>query len=401
MSTGGLSRARLARMHDVMAGHVECGDVPGIVTLISRRDEVHIGVLGMKAIGGSEPMRRDTIFRIASVTKPIVAAAAMILVEECVLRLDEPVDSWLPELADRRVLRAIDSPLDDTVPAKRPITLRDLLTFRLGIGAVMVFPPRYPIQQAMAEAGVAPGPALPTHAPDELMKRFGSLPLVHQPGEKWLYDSGSDILGVLISRVAGTSLEEFLRERIFAPLGMNDTSFSVPESKLNRLASSYWTNPSTGEFEVFDGVDDSRWASPPVFESGAGGLVSTVDDLLAFGEMMLKGGKHGNQRILSRRSVEVMTTDQITPEQKKASGFFPGFWDDHGWGFGVSIVTRRDDLAATPGRYGWDGGYGTSWYVDPKEELVGILMTQRVWDASGAPVVLLDFWTSAYGAIDD
>jgi CubicO group peptidase (beta-lactamase class C family) len=401
MSTRGLSTARLARMHDVMAGHVERSDMPGIVTLVSRRDEVHVGALGMKAIGGSELMRRDTIFRIASVTKPILAAAAMILVEECTLRLDEPVDRLLPELADRRVLRAIDSALDDTLPANRPITLRDLLTFRLGIGAVMVFPPRYPIQQAMAEAGVAPGPTLPAHAPDELMKRFGSLPLVHQPGEGWLYDSGSDILGVLISRVAGTSLEEFLRERIFAPLSMNDTSFSVPEIKLDRLASSYWTNPSTGEFEVFDGVDDSRWASPPVFESGAGGLVSTVDDLLAFGQMMLKGGKHGDQRILSRRSVELMTTDHITPEQKAVSEFSPGFWDSHGWGFGVSIVTRRDDLAATPGRYGWDGGYGTSWYVDPKEELVGILMTQRVWDASGPPVVLLDFWTSAYGAIDD
>ena len=265
----------------------------------------------------------------------------------------------------------------------------------------MVFPPRYPIQQAMAEAGVAPGPTLPAHAPDELMKRFGSLPLVHQPGERWLYNSGSDILGVLISRVAGTSLEEFLRERIFVPLGMNDTSFSVPESKLDRLASSYWTNPATGEFEVFDGIDDSRWASPPVFESGAGGLVSTVDDLLAFGQMMLSEGQHGNQRILSRRSVELMTTDHITPEQKAVSGFFPGFWDDHGWGFGVSIVTRCDDLAATPGRYGWDGGYGTSWYVDPKEEMVGILLTQRVLDAPGAPAVLLDFWTSAYAAIDD
>jgi CubicO group peptidase (beta-lactamase class C family) len=205
----------------------------------------------------------------------------------------------------------------------------------------------------------------------------------------------------MISRVAGASLEEVLRERIFAPLGMNDTSFSVPESKLDRLASSYWTNPATEEFEVFDSVDDSRWARPPVFESGAGGLVSTVDDLLAFGQMMLIGGKHGNQRILSRRSVELMTTDHITPEQKAVSTFVPGFWDDHGWGFGVSIVTRRDELAATPGRYGWDGGYGTSWYVDPEEELVGILMTQRVWDASGAPVVLLDFWTSAYGAIDD
>jgi CubicO group peptidase (beta-lactamase class C family) len=401
MSTGGLSTSRLARMHDVMAGHVERGVVPGIVTLVSRRGEVHVDAIGTKAFGDSDPVWRDTIFRIASVTKPIVAAAAMILVEECALRLDEPVDPWLPELADRRVLRAIDSPLDDTVPATRPITLRDLLTFRLGIGAVMVFPPRYPIQEAMAQAGVAPGPTLPTHAPDELMKRFGSLPQVHQPGERWLYNSGSDILGVLISRVAGTSLEEFLRERIFVPLGMNDTSFGVPAAKLDRLASSYWTNFATGEFEVFDGIDDSRWASPPVFESGAGGLVSTVDDLLAFGQMMLSEGRHGNQRILSRRSIELMTTDHITSEQKAVSGFFPGFWDDHGWGFGVSIVTRRDDLAATPGRYGWDGGYGTSWYVDPEEELVGILMTQRVWDSPSPPGVLLDFWTSAYGAIDD
>jgi CubicO group peptidase (beta-lactamase class C family) len=401
MNNGEFSGARLGRMRDVMAGHVKHGDVPGIVTLVSRRGEVHVDAIGTNAFGGSASMRRDTIFRIASVTKPIVAAAAMILVEECALRLDEPIDPWLPELADRRVLRAIDSPLDDTVPATRPITLRDLLTFRLGIGAVMVFPPRYPIQEAMAQAGVAPGPSLPAHAPDELMKRFGSLPLVHQPGERWLYNSGSDILGVLISRVAGTSLEEFLRERIFVPLGMNDTSFSVPESKLDRLASSYWTNPATGEFEVFDGIDDSRWASPPVFESGAGGLVSTVDDLFAFGQMMLSEGQHGNQRILSRRSVELMTTDHITPEQKAVSGFFPGFWDDHGWGFGVSIVTRRNDLAATPGRYGWDGGYGTSWYVDPGEELVGILMTQRVWDTPNPPVVLLDFWTSAYGAIND
>src|ERR671910_1642434 len=401
MSSGGFSGARLGRMRDVMAGHVERGVVPGIVTLVGRRGDVRVDTIGTKAFGDSDPVRRDTIFRIASVTKPIVAAAAMILVEECALRLDEPVDPWLPELADRRVLRAIDSPLDDTLPANRPITLRDLLTFRLGIGAVMVFPPRYPIQQAMTEAGVAPGPILPAHAPDELMKRFGSLPLVHQPGERWLYNSGSEILAVLISRVTGTSLGEFLRERIFAPLGMNDTSFSVLASKLDRLASSYWTNFETGEFEIFDGVDDSQWASPPVFESGAGGLVSTVDDLLAFGEMMLKGGKYGSERILSRPSVELMTTDHITPEQKAVSDFCSDFWDSHGWGFGVSIVTRRDDLAATPGRYGWDGGYGTSWYVDPKEELVGILLTQRVWDAPGAPVVLLDFWTSAYGAIDD
>ena len=400
MNNGALSRARLDRMHDVMAGHVAALDVPGVVTLVSRRGEVHVDAIGTKASGGSEPMRRDTIFRVASVTKPIVAAAAMILVEECKLRLDEPVDPWLPELADRQVLRAIDGPLDDTVPANRPISLRDLMTFRLGIGAVMVFPPRYPIQHAMAEAGVAPGPMLPTHASDELMERFGSLPLAHHPGEKWMYNSGSDILGVLISRAIGTSLEDFLRGRIFAPLSMNDTAFSVPESKLDRLPTAYWTNFETGEFEVFDGVTDSRWARPPLFESGAGGLVSTADDLLAFGQMMLNGGRLGSERILSRPSVEMMTTDHITPAQKAVSGFFPGFWDNHGWGFGGAIVTRRDDLAST-GRYGWDGGYGTSWYVDPKEALVGILLTQRVWDATGIPRVLLDFWTSAYAAISD
>jgi CubicO group peptidase (beta-lactamase class C family) len=235
------------------------------------------------------------------------------------------------------------------------------------------------------------------------MKRFERLPLLHQPGEKWLYNTGSDILSVLIARATGKSLGGILQERIFGPLGMKDTGFSVPEARLDRLPTAYWTNFETGRFEVFDGVEDSRWAGPPVFESGAGGLVSTVDDLLAFGQMMLGGGKYENERLLSRPSVELMTTDQITPKQKAASesDFFPGFWDGHGWGFGVAIDTRREGLAASPGRYGWDGGYGTSWYVDPKEELIGILMTQRLWDATGIPKVLLDFWTSAYQAIDD
>jgi CubicO group peptidase (beta-lactamase class C family) len=198
------------------------------------------------------------------------------------------------------------------------------------------------------------------------------------------------------------TLGELLQERIFTPLGMKDTAFSVSASKLDRLPTAYWTNFATGEFEVFDAVQDSRFASPPAFESGAGGLVSTVDDLFAFAQMMFGKGKFGDERILSRPSVELMTTDQITPEQKAASAsdFFPGFWDSNGWGFGVAINTRRDTLAATPGRYGWDGGYGTSWYVDPTEELIGIFLTQRVWDAAG-PIATFDFWTSAYQAIDD
>ncbi len=397
MGSGGLSEARLSRMREVMAGHVERGVVPGLVTLVSRRGEVQVEAIGTKAIDGADPMRRDTIFRVASVTKPIVAVAAMTLVEECVLRLDEPVDRLLPELADRTVLRTIDGPLDDTVPATRPITLRDLLTFRLGYGAIF---DQSPIARAMAEAGVAPGPYMPTFPPDEYMKRLGGLPLAHQPGERWLYNNGSDVLGVLIARATGKSLGTVLRERIFDPLGMADTGFHVPAEKLDRLPGSYWTNFETGKFEEFDGIEDSRFAHPPAFESGAGGLVSTVDDLLAFGQMMLTMGKHASERILSRPSVELMTIDHITPEQKTVSPFFPGFWDNRGWGFGVSVFTQRTDLASVPGRYGWDGGYGTSWYVDPKEALIGILMTQRVWDGNEVGVYS-DFWTSAYQAIDD
>ena len=398
---GGLSKARLGRMYDVLAGHVARGAVPGLVTLISRRGEVHVDAIGMKAIGGNDPMQRDTIFRIASMTKPITAAAAMILVEECKLRLDEAVDRLLPELANRKVLKRLDGPVDYTDPASRSITLRDLLTFRLGYGAIMAPPDKYPIQKAMADAGVAPGPVLASVAPDELMKRFGSLPLLHQPGEKWMYHSGSDILGVLIARAADQTLGAFLQERIFAPLGMKDTGFSVPESKLDRLATCYQTDFPTGGAKIFDEARGGRFASPPVFEAGGGGLVSTVDDYLAFGRMMLNKGKYRNERILSRLSVELMTTDQITPEQKAVSDFFPGFWDNRGWGFGLAVVTRRDDVAGVPGRFGWDGGYGTSAYTDPAEDMVAILMTQRLWDSPSAPSVYRDFWTSAYQAIDD
>jgi CubicO group peptidase (beta-lactamase class C family) len=399
MSMGGLSEARLGRMHDVMAGHVERGDLPGLVTLVSRRGETHVDAIGTKAVGGGDPIRRDTLFRIASMTKPITAAATMILVEECKLRLDEPVDRLLPELADRNVLERLDGPLEDTVPANRPITVRDLLTFRLGFGAVMEPPGRYPIQEAMDEAGVAPGPNLFSHSPDEFMKRIGSLPLLHQPGEKWMYHTGSDILGVLIARATGQTLETFFRERIFDPLGMKDTAFSVPEAKIDRLATLYRPDAATGKLVVFDEARGGRWARPPVFEAGGGGLVSTVDDYLAFSRMMLNRGEYGGERILSRLSVELMTTDHITPEQKAISGFFPGFWDSRGWGFGVSIITRRDDVAGVPGRFGWDGGYGTSGYSDPGEDMVAILMTQSLGTLFSN--VYPDFWTSAYQAIDD
>jgi CubicO group peptidase (beta-lactamase class C family) len=403
MSTGGLSQARLEHLHDVMAGYVERGEVPGLVTLVSRRGEVHVEAIGKQTVAGNEVVRRDTIFRIASLSKPITAAATMMLVEECKLRLDEPVDRLLPELANRQVLQRLAGPLDDTVPAQRPITVRDLLTFRLGFGQLMAPPDAYPILSAAHDLQLGMGPPSPAAmpAPDEWIRRLGTLPLMRQPGEQWLYNTGADVLSVLIARASGQPLETFLRERLFAPLGMQDTSFSVPAAKLGRLATSYGVNADTGALAVYDEAAGGQWSRPPAFPSGAGGLVSTIDDYLAFGQMLLNQGKHGNERILSRLSVETMTTDQLTPAQKALPSLVPDYWDSHSWGFGMAIVTRRDDIAAAPGQYGWDGGLGTVWRTDPQEEMITILMTQRAWTSPRPPDVCLDFLTLAYLAIDD
>jgi CubicO group peptidase (beta-lactamase class C family) len=395
----GLSRARLARLHETLAGRVADGEAPGLVALVHRRGDTHVEVHGSLAFGGKEKMRRDTIFRIASLTKPVAAAAAMMMVEEGRLRLDDPVDDLLPELASRRVLKDVSGALDDTVSAHRSITLRDLLSFRLGIGAVMVFPSKHPIQKAMDEAGIAPNPYLATVSPDEYMKRLGALPLVHQPGERWMYHTGAEVLGVLLARAAGTSLEAVLSERLFKPLGMKDTSFHVPAGKLKRLASAYMTDHATGKPVFFDDAKQSRWSRPPVFESAGGGLVSTVDDYLAFCRMMLAKGKHGRTRLLARPTVELMTSDQLLPAQKVGAGIF--FGDAKSWGLGLAVTVRRTDLWETPGRFGWDGGYGTSGYTDPQEQTIGILLTQRMMDSPQPPRLYTDFWSGAYAAIDD
>lgn len=400
--TDGFCPARLGRMHDSLLRHVGKGRLPGLVALISRQGVEHLDAIGTLAFDRTEPMRRDTIFRLASVTKPITAVAAMILVEECRLRLDEPVDGLLPELANRKVLRTIDSELDDTVPAKRPITVRDLLTFRSGYGEVGFLSPTCPLQKALIEARLPlsawtfPG----TH--DEFMRCVGGLPLAHQPGERWLYHMSAEILGVLIARASGMPLSAFMRERIFEPLGMTDTGFTVPGGMIERVATCYKTDFLSGEVTEIEEARSDLLAQPCLFESGAGDqFVSTAADLLAFGQMMLNQGVYGNERILSRLSVELMSTDQITPGQKAISPFFENFWDSRGWGLGLSMVTRRDDVAGVPGRFGWDGAFSTSLYVDPRESMVGVLMAQCRPGALRLPPVVLDFWTSAYQAIDD
>jgi len=387
-------------MHGVLEGHVDSGAVPGLVALVSRQGAVHVEVIGSMSIGGPS-VERDTIFRISSMTKPITAAAAMILVEECRLRLDDPVDGLLPELANRQVLKRIDGPVDDTEPANRPITLRDLLTFRMGLG--YLFPmDDLPVHRAIAALGLGPGAPRPSAdpPPDEFMRRVGTLPLMFQPGDRWLYNLPAEILGVLVARASGQEFDTFLHERLFEPLGMKDTGFSVPAAKLERLATSYMPSWETGALEVYDPARGGDWSHPPVFSSGAGGLVSTADDYLAFARMLMNNGRHGKARILSRPSVELMTADQLTPEQRTTSGFGPDFFADHGWGFCLYIVTRRTQYSSV-GSYGWGGGMGTLWENDPREDMITVLMTQT-GQASNTPTgIFVDFPSLAYGAIDD
>jgi CubicO group peptidase (beta-lactamase class C family) len=401
MSMAGLSKSRLERMHQVLSGYVERQEMPGLVALVSHHDDAHVEVLGTLAFGDPAPMKRDTIFRIASITKPITAGAAMILVEECKLRLDDSIEPWLPELANRRVLKSISSDLDDTVPALRAITLRDLLTYRMGFGSVMAMPNTYPIQKLIRDYRIGgDGPMLPSQAPamDEWLQKLGSLPWPAQPGERWMYQVSGDVLGALIARVSGQSLGTFMRERIFDPLGMKDTAFYVPPEKIDRLPEFYFFNPQTNTLDVFDDVANSAWRSEPPSESGAGGLVSTLDDYFAFSRMMLNKGRHGREQILSRATVELMTSDQLTPEQRAGSEIF--FGTHSSWGLGMAVDIRRNEIFHTPGRFGWTGGFGTTAYTDPAEGMIGILFTQRMMDSPEPPKVFTDFWTLAYGAME-
>ncbi len=392
----GFARAGLARFDDLLRDHAARREVAGAVGLIARGDTVRVATAGVQDLASVAPMRRDTIFRIASMTKPMVAAAAMMLVEEGRIALDDPVEHWLPELANRRVLRAIDRPLDDTVPATRPITLRHLMSFTFGLGAVMAPPGTYPIQAAMRELGAAPGPEQVAVAPDDYMRRIGTLPLVHQPGEKWMYHTGADVLAVLIVRIAGRPLDEFMHARIFAPLGMRDTGFHVPAAEIDRLATCY-ARDDAGALQVWDPSRGGQYARPPVFPSL---LAATADDLLAFSRMLLCNGAHAGGQLLAPQSVALMMTDQLTAEQKAASPFFPGFWDTRGWGFGGAVVTRRDPTGAHPGSYGWAGGFGTNFIADPAAGLVAILLIQRLMRGPGDTALHDAFLTRAYQAIE-
>jgi CubicO group peptidase (beta-lactamase class C family) len=348
-------------LRDLLETSVERGTVPGAASLVARGDDVEVA--------GAGEVERESIVRIASITKPITAAAIMILIDDVLVSLDDPIARWLPELASPLVVRTPESAIDDVVPAARPITVEDVLTFRAGWG----FPSDFSLPAVVELFRKLPVFG-PRETPDEWLEMLAQVPMLRQPGEAWLYNTCSDVQGVLIARISRQPLPEFLAERIFEPLGMSDTSFNVPSEKLDRLA------PYRGP--DFAPIDDGLWTEPPIFPSGAGGLVSTLSDWHRFGRMLLADGG----ALLSPESVRLMTTDHLTQEQRDASTLF---LEGAGWGFGGAV--------AADGRYGWVGGTGTSAHVASSSGTIGILLTQLQMTGPTPTQFMREFWRYAFG----
>ncbi len=358
--------------------HIGDTGVPGLVTLVASGDEVHVETLGTLSVGG-EPVRRDSLFRIASTTKPITAAATLAVIDEGLVGLDEPVDRLLPELADRRVLKRPDGPLSESVPAVRAITTRDLLTFTFGFGMLAEMfgaGAPWPVVEASRQLDLSTiGPPEPDLQPDPdtWIAGLGSLPLLAQPGERWMYNTGASVLGVLLARATGEPFADVLRTRLFEPLGMQDTAFWT--SQTGRLATAYGGRPDG--LVVWD-EPDGQWSRPPAFGDGAAGLVSTADDVLAFSRMLLAGGGS----VLPAAAVGAMCADQLSDSQKAFGGLGPGFFARKSWGYCQAVYDG--------GAFGWNGGLGTSWIADPAKDLTIIVMTQRLFSSPELPQVHRD-----------
>ncbi|MFJ4811692.1 serine hydrolase domain-containing protein [Streptomyces longwoodensis] len=372
-------------LHVTLRRYVDDGTVPGAVGLVARGDDVEVVAVGAVDTDGSAPMARDSLFRVASLTKPVTAAAVLMLVEEGTLALDAPVARWLPELAAPHVVRTPRSPVDDVVPAARPITVADLLSSRTGWG----FPDDFslPAVRALFEVQKDGRDLRDWPDPDTWLRQLAQVPLLHQPGDAWLYGTSSDLQGILVARASGRTLPDFLAERIFAPLAMTDTGFAASTRQPHRLTASYTRAPD-GTLALADARDGS-WTHVPRFHSGGGGLVSTADDLLAFSRMLLAGGEGKGRRLLDPTSVRRMTTDHLTPEQRAAATLF---LEGEGWGHGGQVDVSTRAPWNVPGRYGWVGGTGTTAHLVPDTGTTTILLTQVAMDDPTPTPIMRSFW---------
>jgi CubicO group peptidase (beta-lactamase class C family) len=363
-------------LEELLTRHVEIGTVPGAVAVLGAEGAEPVAV-GAATVDGP-PMGTDAIMRIQSMTKVVTSVAALRLVEAGRLGLDESVEEWLPELAGRRVLSHPGAALDDTVPAASPITVRHLMTNTSGYGMATL---DSPLKEAMAANGTEAGPESPSLGAQEWLERLAELPLAFQPGGGWRYHHSFAVLGILLSRIAGKPLGDHLADDLFGPLGMTDTSFWVPEDKLDRLPAAYRhevdglveTEPAGGGF----------YAGPPPFDVSHAELVSTAADFGRFLTTMVHGGRVDGRPLISQDHLRQLVTDQVPAACKTPDSFFPGFWDGTGWGFGVAVQLEGPHR----GRFGWSGGQGTDFFVDP-DGTVGLLLTQvelgeRMWPLLG------------------
>jgi CubicO group peptidase (beta-lactamase class C family) len=379
----------LNRLEKLLDKYVTEQVFPGAVALVAQGAQIEVAAVGSMDIEGRAPMRPDSIFRVASITKTVVAAAVMMLIEDGRLALEDTVEAWLPEIARPNVVRTPQSPVEDVVPAHRAITVGDLLSSRAGYGwpSDFTFPAvqaLFPVQRDGRQPRTYP-------TSDEWMAELATVPALYQPGEAWLYDTCSTLQGVLISRVTGQSLATFLAERLFEPLDMSDTGFHVPTPKQDRMTSYYQPDPA-GRLQLADG-SDGQWSTPPAFPLGHGGLVSTAIDWAAFAGMLVGGGESGGRRQLSAESIRQLTTDHLSPVQREGGRLF---LDGQGWGFGGSVDIDAAEPWRIPGRYGWVGGTGTSAHIIPSTATTAVLLTQRgAVSPDTTPTWLTDFWTYA------
>ncbi|MFJ9242650.1 serine hydrolase domain-containing protein [Streptomyces sp. NPDC101776] len=376
----------MSELRETLIRHVKDGTVPGAVGLVARGADVEVVAVGSTDVEGTAPMARDSIFRIASITKPIMAAAVLTLVDEGRIGLDDPVTEWLPELASPVVVRTPASPVDDVVPAERPVTVEDLLSFRAGWGLPSDF--TLPAAQALFAVQDLSRPFGDWPDPDTWLGQLAQVPMLHQPGEAWLYGTSSALQGILAARVSGRPLPNFLAERIFEPLGMRDTGFEVPASKRERFTSSY-APAEDGTLRLTD-TPDGDYSRLPRFPSGGGGLVSTADDWLAFARMLLADG----QGLLTPTSVSRMTTNHLTAAQRESATLF---LEGQGWGYGGQVDVTPVDPWNVPGRYGWIGGTGTTAHIVPLTGTVTILLTQTAMTGPAQTKVMRDFWLATTG----
>jgi CubicO group peptidase (beta-lactamase class C family) len=392
---GMTTESLLHLVREAVAEHIDGSAVPGAVMAVCRDGDVQIDALGTAAVDTAASMPTDAVMRISSMTKPLAAALTLVFVEDGILALDDPVERWVPELAGRHVLRRLDGPLDDTVPAARPITVDDLLTLRMGFGFVL--DSACPVLDLAAEAGLGIGPPDPSIplSPDAWIAQFAKLPLMHQPGEDWRYEFGFGVLGVVLARAARIPLDALLSMRLLDPLGMVDTGFVVPPRALHRLVPCY-THAPDGGLAVFDGTEQSRWSVAPAFPDARGGLVSTAADYLRFARMLLAGGVQDGVRLLSESSIAVMTSDHLSPEQRQSSSAAT-FLSGGGWGYGMEVVTPEHDLSVRTRRYGWGGGLGTTWYSFPDRNTTAVLLTQCL---PPAEALVNAFWSALRRALD-